>query len=379
MPFLRTSHVHPSATDYTVRTGNFDYVDTLIGPKSTQTFYQSYWFMYFIHGSNGRDYFIVGHTVAITATTPAKPDFRVCILDLTDGSWYGETFLAGQHFFSVDAIHCETDRFLIRSTKDGDHLSPIRTRSTVDGAEFDFVTEPRGPTLFAGGQGVFKWGTGWTYQISFPEMWVTGTFKHNGEEVTVVPEKSMAWLDRQYGVGIGRAGWDLAMLIFENGIKASIWMSKGWDGYKPQYQATVVFPDSHHEIYPVDENVELSQPYVSEATGVTYHAHAVIRIPGLDASIELQQPWPKGEMSVKGAHNPITTLFEGYVNASAQIRGEAVKEIADCAFVTTLGTGDADFSLGYQAIGIFEGASRCYLCEARERNEEESFEGQHVD
>ncbi|KAK8034128.1 short-chain dehydrogenase [Apiospora rasikravindrae] len=327
MPFKRTFHnVDPSATDYTAKAGVFDTCSTLVAPTQP-TYYQSYWFMYFLHGTNGHDYFVVGHVVAHTLTAPPKPVFRVCLLDIDEGYWFGETFPALDSVFALDAIHCKAgDRFEVRSTRPGDHASPILCKSTVEGAQFELVASPRGPTLYAGGQGTFFWGTDWTYQMSFPEMWVTGTFKYKGEVIEVVPEKSMAWLDRQYGMGVGKAGWDLYMLILENGMKASIWRSQACgSGSKKQYVATVVYPDSHHEIYPVDNHIELSQPFVSEETGYLYHAHQVLTIAGLDARIELQQPWPVGEMAIKGHHDPVTTLFEGYVNVKGRIRGEEVK------------------------------------------------------
>lgn len=49
------------------------------------------------------------------------------------------------------------------------------------GAEYDLVASPRGPNLYAGGQGTFLWGTDWTYQMACPEMWVAGTLRRRGE------------------------------------------------------------------------------------------------------------------------------------------------------------------------------------------------------
>lgn len=142
----------------------------------------------------------------------------------------------------------------------------------------------------------------------------------------------MAWMDRQYGVGTGTAGWDLYMLLFENGVKMSIWRSEACPGVvargevaAKQYFATVVYADGHHEIYPLYDRVECSRPFVSEDTGYLYHARQVITIAGLEARIEVEQPWPLGEMAVKGKPDVVSMLFEGYVDVRARIWGEEIK------------------------------------------------------
>ncbi|KAK7923422.1 hypothetical protein PG985_007493 [Apiospora marii] len=311
-----------------MKAGQYDLSTTLITPTDRLSYYSSYWLVFFLHGSNGHDYFAVGHLVAYTNCTPPKPLFRVCLLDINDGYWFGESFPAPDSDYRLDAVDYRADRFeLYASPAQGPHGDSLVCKSMVEGAEFDLVVSPRGPNLYAGGQGTFFWGTDWTYQMSYPEMWVTGTLQCRGETIEVVPAKSMAWLDRQYGVGTGTAGWDLYMLLFENGVKMSIWRSEACPGVsKKQYMATVVYPDDgHHEIYPLDDHVECSRPFVSEETGYLYHAHQVIRIPGLDARIEMEQPWPVGEMVVKGKPDVVSTLFEGYVNVRARIRGEEVK------------------------------------------------------
>ncbi|KAK8140207.1 Secreted hydrolase-like protein [Apiospora sp. TS-2023a] len=329
MAFKRTTeNVHPSATEYTAKAGQFDLSTTLATPQDRPTYYSSYWLMFFLHGSNGHDYFAVGHVVAYTHCTPPQPLFRVCLLDIQDGYWFGESFPVPDSTFRLDAVDCRSDRFELYAPPSPGKDS-IVCKSTVEGAEFDLVVSPRGPNLYAGGQGTFFWGTDWTYQMSYPEMWVTGTLKYRGDTIEVVPEKSMAWLDRQYGVGTGAAGWDLYMLLFENGLKMSIWRSEACPGGSntKQYFATVVYPeDGHHEIYPLDDHVECSRPFVSEETGYLYHARQVLTIPGLgNARIEMEQPWPVGEMGVKGKPDVVSTLFEGYVDVRARIRGEEVK------------------------------------------------------
>ncbi|KAK8083787.1 Secreted hydrolase-like protein [Apiospora saccharicola] len=319
MAFKRTTDdVHPSATEYTAKTGQYDLFTTLVTPPDRPTYYSSYWLVFFLHGSNGYDYFAVGHVVAYTHCTPPKPLFRVCLLDIHDGYWFGESFPTLDSPFQLDAVDFRSDRFeLYASSSPG--KDSLVCKSRVAGAEFDLVVSPRGPNLYAGGPGTFFWGTDWTYQMSYPEMWVTGTLQYQGETIEVVPQKSMAWLDRQYGVGTGTAGWDLYMLLFENGLKMSIWRSEacaGVEGATKKYMATVVYPDDgHHEIYPLDDDcVESSRPFVSDETGYLYHAHQVITIPGLDARIEMEQPWPVGEMVVKGNPDVVSTLFEGYVD-----------------------------------------------------------------
>jgi|SRR5690242_8032539 len=100
--------------------------------------------------------------------------------------------------------------------------------------------------------------------MAMSEMWLTGNLKDKGEVIDIVPGKSMAWLDRQYSVGAGREGWDLYMLLFENGMKTNIWHSEVYGGTAKEYFTIVVYPDSYHEMCHIDDIIEVSQPFTSE-------------------------------------------------------------------------------------------------------------------
>lgn len=187
------------------------------------------------------------------------------------------------------------------------------------------MSSPRGPNLYHAGNGRFLWGKNWTQEIAYPENWVTGNLTYKGELVQVVSEQSTSWYDRQYGPGVGLSGWDLFFLSFTNGIKAAIWHSEAVEDNPEQYFATILYPDGHHEIYPIDSDLSPSVPFVSNATGFTYYAKHRVNIPGLGATFNVEMVWPgTGEMTL--ASNPVakTTLFEGYSVVTGTIHGKPV-------------------------------------------------------
>lgn len=245
------------------------------------------------------------------------------LLDINDSYFYGETFDAPNAVFPADTFYYKADKFETYST--GDLFSTQVSKSTVEGAEFNIVSSPKGPNFYDAGSGSYFWGTDMTYELAYPEQWVTGNITYKGEVIDIVPEKSMSWLDRQFGPGIGLAGWNLWILLFDNGIKACIWRSEAVHDNPKQYFATFLFPDGHHEIYPIDSEIHPSNPFVSNQTGFTYYGRHKVNIPGINAHFDIQQPVLAGEMTLSSKPTAGNTLAEGYSVVSGSIRGQTVK------------------------------------------------------
>ncbi|PVH70954.1 hypothetical protein DL98DRAFT_577626 [Cadophora sp. DSE1049] len=320
--FKRTAlDVSPLSTAYTSQAGILNLTKSQITPELPVN---SYWTIYFLHGSNNHDYFLVAHFTANGTASPISTRYRVSLLDINDCYYYGTTLDAPNATFATDTFYYKADKFETYSTMP-DLFSTQVVRSTVEGAEFNLISSPRGPNLYDAGNGGFFWGTDWTYEFAYPEQWVIGNLTYKGEVVDIIPEKSMSWFDRQYGLGVGFAGWNLWILLFENGIKTCIWHSEAVHDYPKQYFATFMFPDGHHEVYPVDSDIHPSVPFVSNQTGFTYYGRHEVTIPGINAYFDIQQPVLAGEMTQEDRPIAATTLYEGYSVVKGYIRGQRVE------------------------------------------------------
>ncbi|KAL5370708.1 hypothetical protein DPSP01_014699, partial [Paraphaeosphaeria sporulosa] len=268
-----------------------------------------YWTIYFLHGSNGHDYFLVGHLVANGTNLPISSTVRVSLLDINDGYYFGEAFHEKTASFAIDTFSYYGDKFQTYSLSP-DLYSTQVVKSSVEGAEFHIVSSPRGPNLYDAGSGAFFWGENWTYEVAYPEQWVTGNITYKGDVVDIVSEQSASWFDRQFGVGVGSAGWHLWILLLDNGMKLTIWRSDSVNNNPKQYFATVLFPDGHHEVYPIDANIHASEPYVSADTGLTYYGRHIVTIPGLGAHFDIRQPHLAGEMTDKMVRSEVNQFVE---------------------------------------------------------------------
>ncbi|EPE08256.1 kievitone hydratase [Ophiostoma piceae UAMH 11346] len=318
--FKRTvADVSPVSTAYTSQAGTFN----LTASQLSQDYkINSYWTIYFLHGSNGHDYFAVGHLSA-KGSTPKGANIRVSLLDINDSKYFGTEHSDPNAVFSNETFYYKADKFETYSTA-SDLYSNQVVKSTVEGAEFTLVSEPKGPNFYDAGSGIYMWGTDWTYEAAYPEQWVTGNLTYNGELIDIVPEKSMSWLDRQFGPGFGAEGWHLWILMFDNGIKTCIWRSEAVGAAPKQYFATFMFPDGHHEVYPIADEIHQSQPFVSNQTGFTYYGRHKVSIPGIGAEFDIRQPTLAGEMTSPTDPTPLNTLYEGYAIASGHIGGQRV-------------------------------------------------------
>jgi hypothetical protein len=267
---------------------------------------------------------VVGHFLANGTTSPPTTQYRVSLLDINDGVYFGETFNDRNSTFATNTLHYKTDRFESYSTTP-DLFTIQVSKSTVEDAEFNLVSSPRGPNFFDAGNGFFFWGTDWTYEYAFPEQWVTGNITYKGEVIDIIPEKSMSWLDRQYGPTIAPAGWNLFIIYLEDGTKLTVWHSGAVGDNPAQVFATAMFPDGHHEVYPVDEDIHPSVPFTSTDSNFTYYANHKVSIPDMNAYFDIEQPVFAGEMTQKDNPLPTNTLFEGYAVVKAHVRGKELK------------------------------------------------------
>jgi predicted secreted hydrolase len=272
--------------------------------------------VHFIHGDDKHDYCVVGclsnfgHEEIMTYAT---------VMDITKKTYYGETFHSpGQ--MSNNATAGDSGLLRIWATTE-DQFSEIKIVSKIPKASYDFTLTPRGPILYQAGGGVYNWGIGTASAFDIPETKLTGTLTVDGKKVNVVPEKSMGWFDWQWGPGYAPEGWHGNVILLDNGVKIVIMVTNPSTEYSQVSVATMLFPDGHHEIYPVDPDIHPSDPWVSQDSGLTYYNKYLLNIPGkmtvlksrlwMEGGEATYLPDPSKMNSINDAYATYTGIFDG--------------------------------------------------------------------
>lgn len=177
----------------------------------------------------------------------------------------------------------------------------------VDEGSLDAVLLPRKATLYNGTTGLLKFMGGInSYQFSFPNMDITGTFTLRGKTYSI--EKTTAWFDRQWGfngnpntvggTGMNKPAWLwLGMSLNEDDSGAiSLWDCYGKDGRFAF--ATILNPNGTQVNAPAE--VSYDRIWVSDKSGNSYPYVTHISIPTQDLDMTLTAVIEKPEFSREG-------------------------------------------------------------------------------
>jgi len=199
-------------------------------------------------------------------------------MDITAKTYTGRNwFNDGQ--LSLQTIDSLSPDMLHIYTTTADLFSEFKATSVIPGYSFDLTHVPKGPNSYQAGAGTYLWGVGRAFAWDNPEAWTTGTLNIDGTDVAVVPEKSMTWMDFQYGPGFASEGWYSFVILLANGVKITTMTLLPTTKYPIGSVATIMYPTGHHEVYTVDKNFHPKDPWVSPNTNVTYYKSYQINIP----------------------------------------------------------------------------------------------------
>jgi len=314
--FLRTvQNISPLAFDY----GKFIGAPNITSIITyNETGIKSYWFANFLSGDDGNDYCIV----ATSANAGTQQITSVSLLDITRGNYFGASYLRpGQ--LSNTKFDGQTDLLHVGAYS-ADQFSEIFAISSVPEAPFNLTYVPKGPNLYQAGSGAYIWGLGYAYAFDAPETYVTGTITVGGKIVNIVPEKSMTWFDMQWGPSYAPGGWHAFVVLLENGVKIQITVTNPAEKYNQNSLATFMFPDGHHEVYPVVNDVHPSNPFVSKISNITYYSNYRLDIPLKRASFDVTVPVPGGETALLTDPSPANTIADSFAYFTGTFDGVAV-------------------------------------------------------
>lgn len=281
---------------------------------------KSYWWANFLKGDDGHDYCLV-----ITGANAGSENVvsSIGFTDITNNTYFGVSYydpgqvsitdFSGQSSILTFGSHAE------------DQFSETWVISNLTELPFNLSWVPKGPLLYQGGSGAFKWGKQLAYAIDIPDTLVTGSFTSNGKEVNVVPEESMAWFDYQWGPGYASGGWQAFVILLDNGVRMQVTLTAPNPEYAQGSFATVMYPDGYHAVWPVSNDTLRKNSWVSPDTNFTYWQDYVINIPSKKTSLVVHLPVQGGETAPLENPTASNTIADSFAYYSGTFEGFVVR------------------------------------------------------
>lgn len=160
-----------------------------------------------------------------------------------------------------------------------------------------------------------------SYYYSIVQQEAAGVVTVGGRDFAVT---GRSWKDHEYSTSAlepGAVGWDWFSLQLDNGGALMFFQIRREDGsLQRESSGTFVFPDGATEHVDLAEwELEVTDRWTSPASGATYPAGWVIRIPSLDLTLQGEPLMADQELNVS------TVYWEGAVQFSGAWRGEPVQ------------------------------------------------------
>jgi predicted secreted hydrolase len=254
----------------------------------------------------------------------SKPVYRASVLDLTDPTIfhkYDRIAPENTTFWTSDCDFRANFEDYGMETIDKNPLHGLRTYSSVENVEFDFDFYFTSPILLNAALGSYQVGGGLGWEWSVPRGRTEGSFRVNGKKVDIVPEKSFAWYDRQFGSL--QDSFDWIMLHFEESewLDISIMCAWKWedrvDG--PKMFATVRSSlNGRDSVVPINLTASTTNVWISPDTGLEYPQEWTIQW----EDMELLVTSPRPDQVIEADEDTgFPSQFSGYVNVLATKAG----------------------------------------------------------
>ncbi|KAF4502378.1 short-chain dehydrogenase [Fusarium agapanthi] len=265
----------------------------------------SFWINAFVHGSNGHDYYIASHLMSYASNIEgSKPVYRASVLDLTNPTIFHKydriapentTFWTGDGDFRANFEDYGMESI------DKNPLCGLHTYSSAENVEFDFDFFFTSPILLNAALGSYQVGGGLGWEWSVPRGRTEGSFNADGEKVDIVPEKSFAWYDRQFGSL--QDSFDWITLHFEE----SDWLD-----------ISLISVNGRDSVVPINLTVSSTNVWISPDTGLEYPQAWTIQW----EDTELLVTSPRPDQVIEADDDTgFPSQFSGYVNVVARKAG----------------------------------------------------------
>ncbi|MBU3100843.1 MULTISPECIES: lipocalin family protein [Clostridium] len=251
------------------------------------------------------------------------------ITDETTGFYYGE-----DKVFPLSLAEISETEFSIKAPNgfmSGD-LNQMHVQATMPCGKVDVTLNPVGYALYNGSTGYFPMLNMNIHQYSLPTLATTGTITIEDKTYEI---NGTSWFDRQWqnqSIDIG-GHWSWMDINLDNGDKISLWDTVEDSTGNETAWATILHPDGSQTVTAVEPlSIGQSDYWLSQKSGQKYPTHWMVKIPTLDACLEVT-PCPK-EQEIVSQHEALHK-YEGASSVKGTYRG---KETTGYCYVELVGS-----------------------------------------
>jgi predicted secreted hydrolase len=206
-------------------------------------------------------------------------------------------------------------------------LDKLRIRATLAGGkgEVEIEAHATSPVILNGGTGVFPLVGMTIHQYSVPRLASRGTITVEGKQH---PVEGVIWFDRQWqnqasDVGVdAEFKWSWMDINLDNGDALSLWSGPAAMGGEERAWATILHADGSQSVVAAEPGLGAREVWHSEKSGARYPTRWTVRIPAMDAELEVV-PSPREQEFVSQA--PAFNKYEGASAMSGTWRGKPAK------------------------------------------------------
>ncbi|WP_373845152.1 lipocalin family protein [Clostridium sp.] len=208
----------------------------------------------------------------------------VSITDETTGFYFGEHKL-----FPLSDIGISDKGFNIKAptASMSGGLDQMHVQATIPLGKIDVTMKMDGYPLYNGGTGYFPMFSIDVYQYSLPTMDTIGTITIKNKTYEI---NGTSWFDRQWQNQTSALSghWCWMDLNLDNGDKISLWSSVDHLTGSENAWATILHPDGSQTLTAIEPlSLSESDYWLSTKSGQNYPTHWIVKIPELDACLEV--------------------------------------------------------------------------------------------
>ncbi|RSL37848.1 hypothetical protein CEP53_015436, partial [Fusarium sp. AF-6] len=233
----------------------------------------SYWVSSFISANDSKQYLALSH---ILTTTNPSPVCRSSVLDLkTLEYWVDLTYCSSQNNSAFDRsgpLNADYGAYNFGSTSEDSVTSMYAQSNTNKSFSLDLKWESTSKAVQNGGGGIFAFGPGPTNATEWgiPAAKTSGTIQLNQSTLSIDPENSFSWYDRQISYGAPK-NWTWFQVNFPGSqIKASIWAYDLGLPSNALYQFATVRDGDSVKVLAYTLTTDPKKTWTSPQSGLTY-------------------------------------------------------------------------------------------------------------
>ncbi len=249
------------------------------------------------------------------------PIYHIQISDIDKQRVYGNRIFCDNKYtyFSTKDLHIAlTDSIMLQKIGATHHASGVVKSEQGPTLEYSLEFIPKSKPLLAGKTGlVDMWDKTNSYYYSYTHMQMHGYIKIGNEKFEIDPEKSLSWMDHQWGDFIVAPWnqWQWASVQLENGIELDLAVIMDKITHKPMTKwVNIVMPDDsrihltrHEDFDYVDHGIPPGHKYPQEYD---------LNIPSINLKLNLKSLVPGQD---------VNDVWEGVSEAQGTYNGEFIR------------------------------------------------------